>query len=57
MEASGQLHAPETLHLGKESQLGGPQRQPEGGGEERKSLPLLGIKPLSPSLWSSRSTD
>jgi hypothetical protein len=50
MEVGGHLHAPATLPLGKDPwyalnrRLGGPQSWFGCGGEEKKSLPLLGIE-------------
>jgi hypothetical protein len=54
MEVSDQLHAPISLPWEKslqyplERRLDGPQSQ-SGNGEEKKALPLPGIKPWSSS--------
>jgi len=51
MEVSGQIHIPVTLSQGKDPRfpldrrLDGPQSQFGRGGEEKNSLPLLGIEP------------
>jgi len=56
MKENCQFHALSTLPQGKERwyplvrRLGGPQSQFGHGGEEKNSLPLLGIEPWLSSL-------
>jgi len=51
MDASGQLHAPAALPVGKDPlvcigrRMTGPQSQSEHGGEDKNSLPLRWLEP------------